>query len=71
MKNFYPVYFQQYKDLAFNEFIYKTIESISAEALKIKSKDGKIIFAGNGASAAISAHAAIDAIIGKAVYEVS
>ena len=60
MKNFYPEYFQQYKDLAFNEYIYQTIESFISEALNVKLKDSKIIFAGNGASAAISAHAAVD-----------
>jgi phosphoheptose isomerase len=52
MKNFYPEYFQQYKDLAFNEYIYQTIESFISEALNVKLKDSKIIFVGNGASAA-------------------
>ncbi len=60
MKNFFPAYFQKYKDLAFNEHIYKTLESFISEALNVKLKDSKIIFAGNGASAAISAHAAVD-----------
>jgi D-sedoheptulose 7-phosphate isomerase len=60
MKNFYQSYFQEYKALAFNENIYKTLDNFISVALKVKFNDSKIIFAGNGASAAISAHAAVD-----------
>lgn len=60
MKNFYGPYFQEYIDLAFGDDVYHTLDNFKSLALEIKASDSKLIFAGNGASAAISAHAAVD-----------
>ena len=60
MKSFYDAHFLEYKKLAFNTAIYKSLEEFRDLALNTKLKDAKMMFAGNGASAAISAHAAVD-----------
>jgi len=60
MKNFYTKYFAEYKKLAFDEKNYETINHFVSLAKEVKNSDSKLIFAGNGASAAISAHAAVD-----------
>ena len=60
MKEFYVPYFEDYKNLAFSDEIYGTLDSFKSLALQVKNVDAKLIFAGNGASAAISAHAAVD-----------
>jgi D-sedoheptulose 7-phosphate isomerase len=60
MSNFYRPYFQEYADLAFSGSLYKTLDEFKSMALEVKAGDSKLIFAGNGASAAISAHAAVD-----------
>jgi len=60
MKNLFISYFEEYTKLAFHKSIYQTIEVFQFLALKVQSADAKLIFAGNGASAAISAHAAVD-----------
>ena len=60
MKKFLTTYFEEYTKLAFDDGVYKTIEEFKSLALKVKTADAKLIFAGNGASAAISAHAAVD-----------
>lgn len=56
----YKNYFDRYKNLAFNEDIFAHLDDFKAIALTVKENDSKLIFAGNGASAAISAHAAVD-----------
>ena len=56
----YKTYFDKYKELAFNEDIYPLLSEFKSIALKVKNENAKLIFAGNGASAAISAHAAVD-----------
>ena len=56
----YKTYFSKYKELAFNEEIYPLLNEFKSIALKAKNENAKLIFAGNGASAAISAHAAVD-----------
>jgi len=53
-------YFQKYKDLAFSEEHYSKLHDFKKLALDVKKSDSKMVFAGNGASAAISAHAAVD-----------
>ena len=60
MTDFYAKYFQEYSKLAFDDRIYKTLDSFISLALEVQASDSKLIFAGNGASAAISAHAAVD-----------
>jgi D-sedoheptulose 7-phosphate isomerase len=56
----YESYFANYKKLAFNTESYATFEEFKALALSVKNRNAKMMFAGNGASAAISAHAAVD-----------
>ena len=56
----YESYFTKYKELAFNDDIHASLDDFKELALKVKTLDAKMLFAGNGASAAISAHAAVD-----------
>ena len=60
MKEFYKSYLQEYQKLAFNEGIYDSLDRFKSLALAVQAADSKLIFCGNGASAAISAHAAVD-----------
>ena len=60
MNEFLNQYFQEYKSLAFEEDIYSKIESFKDLAFEVKENGSKMMFAGNGASAAISAHGAVD-----------
>ena len=60
MKEFLDKYFDIYKQLAFNESVYSSIEQFKSLAIKTRSQKNKMMFAGNGASAAISAHGALD-----------
>jgi UDP-glucose 4-epimerase len=71
MIDFYAKHLQEYVKLAFDDSIYKTLDSFISIALEPQASGSKLIFTRNGASAAISAHAAIDGIIGHAVYEAS
>jgi len=60
MNEFLDNYFEEYKKLAFNSSIYDQIESFKKLALDVKELGKKMMFAGNGASAAIAAHGAVD-----------
>ena len=60
INKFLDPYFEEYQKLAFNKDLYGSLDSFKEIALEVKSKNGKLIFAGNGASAAISAHGAVD-----------
>ena len=60
MKNFYKPYYDEYFRLIFPENIESQFEKFKNIALDIKNKDGKLMFAGNGASASISEHGAVD-----------
>ncbi len=60
MSEFYDNYYGIYKKLAFNESIYPILEDFKALAEEVRGNNAKLIFAGNGASAAISAHGAVD-----------
>ena len=53
-------YFAEYQNLAFPSEIYADLIAFKELALEVKSKGKKLMFAGNGASAAISAHGAVD-----------
>lgn len=53
-------YFGEYKKLAFPEDIYTDLIAFKELALSVKQAGKKLMFAGNGASAAISAHGAVD-----------
>lgn len=60
MKNFYKPYYDEYFRLIFPENIESQFEKFKNIALDIKNNDGKLMFAGNGASASISEHGAVD-----------
>ena len=53
-------YFTEYKALAFSDEVQETIEQFKNLAETVKKSNSKMMFAGNGASAAISAHGAVD-----------
>ena len=53
-------YFAKYKELAFNETTYPNLVAFKELALEVKQNNKKIIFIGNGASAATSSHCAVD-----------
>tara|TARA_B100001029_G_C15058823_1_gene456616 strand:- start:160 stop:717 length:558 start_codon:yes stop_codon:yes gene_type:complete len=60
MTDFYKPYYDEYFRLIYPKNIDLKFEEFRKIALKIKNSDGKLIFAGNGASASISAHGAVD-----------
>jgi len=60
VSKFYDDYYDIYKALAFSDSIYPQLEAFKRLAEQVKENSAKMIFAGNGASAAISAHGAVD-----------
>lgn len=60
MENFLEKYFAEYKKLAFEKSIYPKISEFKELALQVRSQNKKMMFMGNGASAAIAAHGAVD-----------
>ena len=58
--NFYKTYYDEYFRLIYSDNLDQTFDDFKKLAESVKSKKHKIIFAGNGASASISAHAAVD-----------
>lgn len=60
MNEFYDEYYEIYKKLAFDKGVYPLLDEFKAVAKEVEQVNGKMIFAGNGASAAISAHGAVD-----------
>ena len=60
LKEFLDNYFDVYKKLAFDPAIYPVIDRFRALALRIQQSNNKLMLAGNGASATISAHGAFD-----------
>ncbi|GAB2695507.1 SIS domain-containing protein [Aliiglaciecola aliphaticivorans] len=59
-QQFLDEYFAKYKELAFEKSVYEPIEEFAELAKKVKHNGKKLMFAGNGASAAIAAHGAVD-----------
>ncbi|MFT4927071.1 MAG: D-sedoheptulose 7-phosphate isomerase [Phenylobacterium sp.] len=57
---FLSEYFDEYKRLAFSHDIYSAHTQFKELAQTVKANGKKMMFAGNGASAAISAHGAVD-----------
>ena len=53
-------YFEQYQKLAFGSQIHSTIEAFAELAVAVRERGGKLMFAGNGASASTSEHGAVD-----------
>ena len=60
MNNFYKTYYDEYFKLMFSNDIEKKFIEFKELVLKVKSNKNKLIFAGNGASASISSHGAVD-----------
>lgn len=60
MSDFYKPYFDEYFRLIYPENINIQFEEFKKIALDVQQNDGKLMFAGNGASASISAHGAVD-----------
>ena len=58
--NFYKSYYDEYFRLIFSDCIEKKFEDFKNLALEVKDNNNKLIFAGNGASASISSHGAVD-----------
>ena len=59
-KAFLDGYFEQYRQLAFEPRIYREIERFRDLAAAVRDRGGKMMFAGNGASASLSEHGAVD-----------
>ena len=53
-------YFENYKRLGFEESVYATLEAFADLARQARDSGKKLMFAGNGASAAIAAHGSVD-----------
>lgn len=53
-------YFNPYKDLTFDEGLYESFNKFYELVKEVQSSNKKLMFAGNGASASISGHAAVD-----------
>lgn len=60
MKEFLDKYFDEYRGLAFPTEIYPTLIEFQKLAEGIKAKGNKLMIGGNGASASISSHGAVD-----------
>lgn len=58
--DFLDSYFQQYRDLLVSDEVKARIADFAALALEVRAAKGKMMFAGNGASASISEHGAVD-----------
>lgn len=59
-KHFLDDYFDQYRRLAFEPRIYAEIERFRDLAAATRERGAKMMFAGNGASASLSEHGAVD-----------
>lgn len=59
-KEFLKPYFDAYIQTSFNEDVYPLIEEFRDIALKVREGGNKMMFAGNGASASLAEHGAVD-----------
>ncbi|WP_417494740.1 D-sedoheptulose-7-phosphate isomerase [Maricaulis sp.] len=53
-------YFNKYQGLMFDEQVYDKLLEFHKLCLSVRERGGKLMFAGNGASASISSHGAVD-----------
>lgn len=58
--DFLDSYFQQYRDLLVNDEVKARIAAFAGIATGVRDTKAKLMFAGNGASASISEHGAVD-----------
>lgn len=59
-KQFLDEYFERYREVLFDPAIYPSLVRMRDEVLKMRERGGKLIFAGNGGSAAIASHCSVD-----------
>ena len=59
-EQFLSAYFRAYQKLAFSGHASRQVVEFAELATATRARKGKLIFAGNGASAAIASHAALD-----------
>lgn len=57
---FFKDYYEKYQQLIINEDLEQKLIEFESLATNIQGKGAKIVFAGNGASASISSHGAVD-----------
>ena len=53
-------YYEEYNKNINPDWLFDQLEELKAKILRVKALGGKVIFAGNGASAAIASHVALD-----------
>lgn len=58
--NFLNQYFNEYKNLSFEETVYPELIAFKELCEKIRDSGRKMMFGGNGASSSISSHGAVD-----------
>ncbi len=58
--NWFMNYFDLYKKSLFDSSIFESLALLSSEWEKTSSNNGKVIFMGNGGSAAMASHCAVD-----------
>lgn len=58
--SFLDPYFQQYRDLLLNDQVKANIHAFAEIARRVRAGKSKMMFAGNGASASIAEHGAVD-----------
>lgn len=58
--DFLRTYFNEYKNLSFEESVYPELLAFKALCEKVRSSNKKMMFGGNGASSSISSHGAVD-----------
>ncbi|PVB59493.1 SIS domain-containing protein [Labrenzia sp. 011] len=59
-KDFFGPYFSEYQKLAFDDGVIPLVEHFAEIALRVRDGGNKMMFAGNGASASIAEHGAVD-----------
>jgi len=60
INEFFKNYFAEYQKLAFVESVYPTIAAFGQLAIDIRNSGKKMMFGGNGASASVAEHGAVD-----------
>ena len=60
MNNFFRDYYKKYHELIFDENVEANLQSFKELAENVKNSKSKIMLAGNGASASIASHGAVD-----------
>ena len=58
--DFFPKYFSQYQTLAFDKGVFPKLQQFASLARSVRERGRKMMFGGNGASAALAEHATVD-----------